>query len=148
MSKAIVLEETLFLRNLVVRAFNTQYSKNIKPEDCSIINIEPTYNSTHGYEIETLRDDDYLRMRFYFTLGYVDSVSAFRLEVDDDEFARGKLGDEVYVAIGTVNNSYVQRGIYKFNKHLVKDDAEKLIKFMDNTNMVYVNGETAAFIQE
>lgn len=113
MSLGQLKPEKKFLIELALHEFNQQYQKNIKAEDCAIRSIKPAYGAKYGYEIDTVRTDDYVRLRMYFNLEGINKFKPYRLEVDKT-LAPGQLGDEVYVTIGTVNHYYLDAGIYKF----------------------------------
>lgn len=105
--------EDSFLRRFAVDRFNRQYGKNFDPDRCEIRSIVPGYNKTYGYEITTARTDDFVRMKIFFSLGNLDQLSPYRLEVDG-KVATGSLEDEVYVAVGVVNRWYFDSGTYRF----------------------------------
>lgn len=113
MSLGKLKSEREFLIDLALHDFNQQYKKNIKSEVCAIRSIRPAYGTKYGYEIDTIRTDDYVRLRMYFNLEGINKFKPYRLEVDDT-LAPGTLDDEVYVTIGTINPYYLDAGIYKF----------------------------------
>ena len=137
--------ESQFLRTLAVREFNFQYKRNIAPGLCNIKSIAPGYGCTHGYEIESLRQGDHLRMRMYFNLGELDQFQPYRLETDTT-FAKGTLGDENYVMIGTVNKYYVESGTYRFRTMAITEDDTKLLHFMNGEVMQFMDGSNTEYV--
>lgn len=108
-----LLTEKQFLINLAISRFNEQYGRDIDPTTINIKSISPNYGSDLGYELQTLRKTDYLRLRMYLSFSRVDGVMPYRLEVDKT-FIPDALGDEIFVTKGSVNRYYQDAGIYKF----------------------------------
>lgn len=131
MSVGKLKSEKEFLIELALHQFNLQYKKNIKAEVCAIRSIKPGYGAKYGYEIDTIRTDDYVRLRMYFNLEGINKLKPYRLEVDKN-FVPGQLDDEVYVTVGTVNPYYLDAGIYKFR--WINEDLSRY-KFL-----MYMNG--------
>ena len=108
-----VEDEKTFLIELAVTQFNNQYQRAIRQEVCGIRSLPPTYGTTHGYEVETVRSDDHVRIRMYFNLAKATRFDSIRLEVDTTQ-AVDSLGDEIYVMMGEVSLNYVESDIYRF----------------------------------
>ena len=107
------LTESAFLTRMALQAYNTQFGRNIRPEDCTIRSIKPHYSRTLGYEISTKRQDDFLRIKVFLDIGRGDQVHQYRVE-NDAIVREGNLEDEVFVAVGTVSQTYIDQGLYKF----------------------------------
>lgn len=108
-----MLNEKQFIIQFALQKFNHQYNRSIKVEDCDAKSIQPNRFSVQAYEIFSVRLDDFLRLRLYINLSKVDKLGSYRLEVDGSE-AVNQLGDEVYVATGTLDRYYYESGLYKF----------------------------------
>lgn len=138
-------EEKKFLKKLAISTFNTQYGRNIDLTECSISSIRPNYGGTLGYEIQTLLLADNVRLRVYFTMGYISKLENYRLEVDE-KFIQTRLGDEVYVAVGTLDRGLVDFDTYKF-RWIDKDYAAlNLVQFMDGTPIKTMMGEEISYV--
>ena len=136
--------ESQFLRDIAVREFNFQYHRDIDPILCTIKSIVGGYGCTHGYEIESMREGDHLRLRMYFNLGDLDQFLPYRLETDKS-FATASLGDEVYVTIGTINQYYVDSGTYRFRTLNTTTSDDKAIHFMNGEVLQYTDGGIAEY---
>lgn len=139
-------QEKVFLIGMAVREFNYQYRRKIDPTVCVIKSIRPTYGCKFGYEINTIREDDQVRLRVYFNLEHLDSFKPYRLEVDESDIP-GELGDEVYVMIGTLNNYYVDSGTYRFR--WLEPDASQMdyMLFMSGEHIEFLSGEKATYVE-
>ena len=129
-----------FLKELALRQFNTQYQKNILVENCEIISIRANYGADLGYEISTKRADDYLRLRIYMSFQMQDSVGAYRLEVDNTK-VEGHLGDEVRVALGSLNREWYENGIYRFSWIGVQFNPARTLLSMAGEPIMSMSGE-------
>lgn len=107
------MDEKHFLIDFALGKFNLQFNRNLQVADFDIFSILPTYDTIRGYEIFTLTPGDNLRLRIYFNYGDHHGLGDYRLEVDNSEINSG-LGDEVFVAIGTVDNYYMFSGMMSF----------------------------------
>ena len=139
--------ERKFLIDMAVREFNRQYRRNIDPKFCTINSIRATYGCTHGYEIKTIVENDFLRLRIYFNLQRYDKFCPYRLETDETDIP-GRLGDEVYVMIGTINNYYVDNGIYRFR--WLGDDplSDDYFLFMSGEHVEFMTGEKVKYVDK
>lgn len=132
--------EKEFLIKLAVDRFNLQYNKRIDPKGCTVHSIPRNYQREKGYEIVTRRQDDFLRLRIYFNIVGIDSIRAYRLEVDDTYKVREN-GDEVYVALGNVNPYYVDSGTYTFRWIEQDLEAESGLLYMSGDFITLMSGE-------
>lgn len=138
-------KEREFLIDTAVDLFNRQYKRNIVADECTIVSIRPNYGCKYGYEIDTKRVDDNLRLRLYFNLEDFDAFGSYRLEVDEN-MLKGRLGDEVYVVLGRVNRYYVDSGTYKFRPIGGPVYNERVFKDMDDVAMQFMDGDNIEFI--
>lgn len=128
-----------FLTQLIVGMYNTQYQKRINPKDYLIKSIPKSYQSDFGYEVWHKDEVDRLRLRLYFSLRNSQSFAPFRLEVDTQRLV-GNLGDEIFVAIGSLPSYLVENQTYQFSWI---DDAEEpgeIMYFMSGEPMQFVEG--------
>lgn len=109
------LKEREFLIKLAIDKFNTQFNSDILINECDIYSIPATFSTNLGYEIYTRRADDNLRLRIYLLINNYDSLMDYRVEVDPQKNFIGGLGDEIFVAIGTLDRYYKEQKIYTFN---------------------------------
>lgn len=106
--------EKEFLIAYALNVFNGQYNRSLKVEDCGLSSVEPTFNATHGYQICTLREDDYVRIFLYFDLGKGNHVHWVRVEDEQDNYKPDALGDEVFVILATISDYWIHSGTYTF----------------------------------
>lgn len=137
-----------FLKGLAVNHFNTQYKKTLDKTKCAIRSIPATYSTTHGYEIETVNQADYVRIRMYFNIAGYTHFGKIRVEVDNTHVESG-LGDEVYVMLGEVDPMWVDEGIYKF-RWLPEDTTvyEYLSFVEDNSIIQYMEGDYLRLMEQ
>lgn len=121
-------KETDHIKKLVVAQFNAQYSKNLLVEDLNIRSIVVQEGYQYGYELETARIDDSVRMRVYFKLSNGDNVGDFKLRLKQNVASTG-LSDEIYVAHGTFDSgNFIYHG---FNKQAMTGDGEMYLLVED-----------------
>jgi hypothetical protein len=76
---------------------------------------------TYGYEIETARTDDNVRLRIYLKISNGDNVGSYVLRLKQNVVSVG-LSDEIYVAYGTFDQgNFIYHG---FNKQAMVGDQE------------------------
>lgn len=109
-----MMTESEFLISRALAVFNSQYSRNIKVQDCDIVSILPDPQSARGYEITTPRGSEFFRIRYYFKWDTVDKNMPARLEVTMP-YKDGELGDEVYVIHSLMDVYWEAEGGYKFD---------------------------------
>lgn len=109
-----MMTESEFLISRALAVFNSQYSRDIKVQDCDIISILPDPQSARGYEITTPRGSEFFRIRYYFKWDTVDKSMPARLEVTMP-YKDGELGDEVYVIHSLMDVYWESEGGYKFD---------------------------------
>lgn len=103
-----------FLINYAVRAFNLNTRSQLKPEECDIRSIPPVQHSTHGYLICTDRKDDNIRIALYFNISQNEGVHWVRLESQENHYATGTPGDEIWVIMATISDFWTNNLIYYF----------------------------------
>lgn len=108
------LSENEFLINLAIKRFNEQHHKNLNPNGFNIRSIEARNYHKIGYEITSNIETDFLIIRIYLNIGSVDKLSNYSLDVLPNTTIKGELGDEVYVAHGTIDRYYLENNIYSF----------------------------------
>ncbi len=107
------MTEADFLKSLAVNHYNRQYSKKFNIQEFCVTSIAPITGFKYGYEVVTMRQDDFLRLRMYFNLTERDFLSPYRVEVNLPHY-NNDLSDEVYVCIGEVDRFYLDSNRYKF----------------------------------
>ena len=137
-----------FLKGLAVSQFNSQYARKVDKTKCAIRSIPATYSTTHGYEIETVKQTDYVRIRMYFTLSGYTHFNKIRVEVDNTQVV-GALGDEVYVMLGKVDPRWVEDGIYKFRWLPEDTTVYEYLNFVeDNTLLQFMEGDYLRLMEQ
>lgn len=134
-----VLPEEVFLKNIILNAFNAQFGYKFKQEECDIRSIPRVLNYTYAYEVTTsVRNDNFI-LRFYFNIGLSDRISPFTLKLDRDRNIPGALGDEIYEARGTIDEGYVMYNGYRFT--IIKNETDALVLLhADDTPIKLANG--------
>jgi len=108
------IAEELFLIKLTVDKYNEQYRKNYSYSSFCIKSITPAYQHNRGYELIRNVPGSFLILHVYFLFTNKNVVRNYRLEVHPT-LKQGVLGDEIYVALGEIDNFYLEEKIYKFN---------------------------------
>lgn len=97
------MDQREFLIKATLRAFNEQYHRDYKYEDFDIVSIHHTYYK-YAYEVYTIRDDDNVRLRLYFSLGPVTRIGRFKLhEATQTHLGNG---DEIYASYGVIGDDF------------------------------------------
>lgn len=130
------LAERDFLIEYAVRKYNRQYGRDYTRDEFDVRSITPRVNTDLGYEFTTNRLDDFVRLRIYFSFGRFDDVRDFKLEVNYPSYI-GKLGDETFVALGTIDRYYLDSGIYKFR--WIGTDTSRLPIFVTDEQVAFVD---------
>lgn len=130
-------KETDHIKQLAVAQFNSQFSKNLSVDDLNIRSIVVQEGYQYGYEIETSRVDDNVRLRVYFRLSNGDNVGPYSLKLKQNVTSSG-LGDEIYVAYGTFDDgNFIYHG---FNKFAMTGDGEMYLLMEDGSIFVTEQG--------
>lgn len=138
------MSEENYLMFIACEAFSTQKGRRITYQECMISSIPPAVDYTHGYEIETLREDDYLRIRMYFTLADRIAFSPLRLELTGQTSSGN--GDEVYVMVGKMPRGLVDSGVYKF-RWIGADPSKKGYMIdMEGEPILFMNGDNIRYV--
>lgn len=134
-----VLPEEVFLKNIILNAFNAQFGYKFKQTECDIRSIPRVLNYTYAYEVTTsVRNDNFI-LRFYFNIGISDRISPFTLKLDRDKNIPSALGDEIYEARGTIDEGYVMYNGYRFTFIESEPDLPILLH-ADDTPIKLANG--------
>jgi len=112
------MTEEQFLIAMAVDKYNYQYSKSFQYGLFDIKRIPNNQNSSFAFEVFASVMNLDLRLRIYLEIRAIDGLSDYRLEVDSSDHT-GELGDEVFVAFGSVDSYYIQNHIYNFNTPLI-----------------------------
>lgn len=110
------LKEVDFLVSYAVNKFNQQFNKRFDYKGFAVHQIEEGSRHHRAYELYTLKDNDYLRLRIYIRFGRFDDLKNYRVEVEENLYNPSGLEDEVHVAEGTISKSWIDNGIYRFRK--------------------------------
>lgn len=107
------MNEREFLIFLAIQQYNYQYNMHLTIADCDVMSIQPGVGSELGYEVTTVRLDDYVRLRIYLNIEDRDMLAPYTLD-NSEGTATAKLGDEVFVAYGKVDRCHIYDNNYKF----------------------------------
>lgn len=107
------LREDEFLIEFAIRKYNRQFNRSFTRDEFTVRSITPRVNTQLGYEFTTKRFDDFVRLRVYFNFGRLDDMKDYRLEVNHPSYTNA-LGDETFVAFGTIDRHYLDSGTYRF----------------------------------
>ena len=134
------MNERDFLINLALGSYNSQYGQTFDSAYFDVFSIQPQVGYNVAYEIYSVRQDDFLRLRVYFAFTNSDGLENYRLEVDNSNYDN-ELGNEIFVAYGTIDSYYKENGIYKFG-WLGQDETRwGAILLEDDTSILLENGE-------
>ena len=138
-----MLSEKEFLIKLAVDQFNRQFNKTIRISDCDIVSIPVRFAASYSYEISTVRSDDFLRMHIHLSLGGLDEVYPYTLQVDGGT-GISTLTDEVYVASGSLDPYYIDSGLYTFKPIGIVPITEGIVVLEDGYALLLESGEEIA----
>lgn len=96
--KPIILsseEAILKLSRYILDSFNAEKSFNLKPDDFKYRSVKPRPFTDCGFEMETLRDDDYLRIRVYLKKSRDLNLTSFKSEAEANN--DGGLDERIFV---------------------------------------------------
>lgn len=97
-SKPVPAKEVNLLVNLILQTFQNQYQRKIDPTTVTYGFIPPRVSTRIGFEVSTILNNSYLKLRLYAQNFVVNSnVNPYRLEEIQDQVLGP--GDEVYVTI-------------------------------------------------
>lgn len=135
------LTESEFIIDIAVRQYNKQFGQNMLISDFELTSIRTRNNYKLGYEIATRRKDDYLKFRVYFNFGTLDFLHPYIEEVDQSYKLTMDLNDEYLVAFGTIDNWYLEEGVYSFRPINNEEMLKEYIALEDGTAILLENGE-------
>lgn len=108
------LKEVDFLVRFAVRKFNEQFNKKFDYTHFAVKQIDKGTRHHQAYELFTVRQDDYLRLRIYIRFDRFDELKNYRIELEENLYNPTGNEDEVHVAEGTIAKSWIDNGIYRF----------------------------------
>ncbi len=137
-------DERRFLIDRAMTAYELAYGKkNISRDQMEVRSIEPAYGTDLGYEVRTLRGDDYFVIFFYITFGGAESIDLVRMEVRDGVYFEGSLGDEVYVVVSTIHRRFRDEKIYAFKPLLFNYGNLPVLRLLDGSPLFLSNKQSA-----
>lgn len=139
-----MLTEREFLIQLALGQYNQQYGRNFQAADFDIMSIDQRVNFDLSYEIFTVRLDDHLRLRVHLLLSDGDGLGPYRVESDGTDGVQ-TLTDEIFVALGRVDQYYKDSGVYKFNP-IYPDEA--LLPVIHDEHWQPIQDESGEYILE
>jgi hypothetical protein len=138
-----MLTEKEFLLTLALTKFNEQYNMDLKVSECDIFSIPVRFNAHVSYEIYTSTREDYVRLHIHLLIEGTDGLQDYRLELDPYYLGNG-LGnnfDELYVAMGNVEQYYVDQGIYSFLPIVEDSSNSNTLLLEDGNELLLESGE-------
>lgn len=100
-----------------VNNFNQQFGKSFDPSTFAIEVIEKRADGNFAFEVYTLRSDDQLRLRLYYTITDTDSVGKYRLETRTPHSLIPE-SIEVYSALATLDNFHLENRTFNLEPFL------------------------------
>ncbi len=134
-----------FLKKLIINQFNDQFGTSYAITDFNIYSIAPKTTHKIGYELTTNQLDNGLQLRAFFNFDTDDEVSSFQIGLLSTADVGG-LDDEIYVCFGTINQYYLDSGLYNFvfidnpfsgSSFIVDDDSNIFSDNNDNFLIYY-----------
>lgn len=142
------LPEKEFLVKFAVDSYNKKYKRKLDYKNCRIKSVEKAFGYTYGYQIETVRSDDYVVIMLYFNLGEVTREHIVRVEAIQNLSLNGRLGDEVYVVTGEVARFLRESGVYKFKWIKGEGFNFSVVMFMNTDAIMFMDGDFLTFMEE
>lgn len=133
------MDERDYLIQQAIDQFNSQYGHKFTTDQFDIKSLPRRVNFDRSYEVYSTRFDDFLRMHMHLTFGDADGLNPFRLETDRTQSVNA-LGDEVYVAVGTVAKYHKDSGEFKFSYIGTDDSRLPIILGEDGTGLLLEDG--------
>lgn len=100
-----------------VNNFNQQFGKSFDPATFAIEAIEKRADGNFAFEVYTLRSDDQLRLRLYYTIGDGDWVGKYRLETRNPHNLVAE-SIEVYSALASLDNFHLENSTFSLEPFL------------------------------
>lgn len=143
-------EMRLFLAQLAVDAYNAQRKPKVKFNytDFDVVSITPNNNSKFAFELNTIRTDDYFRLRLYCNLSSIIKIGTYRLY---DQAGHGTgLGDEIWVSDSLLNNDFLvfHNNLVRQSQTVIKSD-ESLLNVLlceDGANAIVPGDDLTDFL--
>lgn len=128
-----------FLISLAIKKYNSQFSQALVIENCTISTIPVRRDFDRSYEVSTKKESDFLRLHIHLVFSSIDNIDLYRLEVDGTNY-RNALGDEVFVATGSIDSYWRDSGTYKFNSLNYLDPSISAILLEDGSPVYMEDG--------
>lgn len=109
------MTEAEFLIKKALDVFNPQFGKDFTVDECLISTYPTRQRYDRSYQIETVREDDFVRMHLHLNFSDRDHLSEFTMELDT-EILVDQSGDELFVAYGTIDRYWLEQKKYKFTQ--------------------------------
>lgn len=134
------MDDREFLKSFALARFNQQYKRNFKTIDCDIKSLPVRYDSDRSYEVFSNRLDDYFRLHMHLRFDNRDGLGDYRVELQGPRVTDG-LGDEVLVAVGTIDRYYVEAGLTRFRNLNTNGDLVEVLIYENGDPIPMNNGE-------
>ena len=122
-----------------VDAFNRQFSRTVDPATFAIEVLERRHDGNFAFEVYTLRADDQLRLRLYFTIANEDWVGRFRLETRDPHSLIPE-SIEVYSALATLDNFHLENKTFSLEPFISAPSQVDFLIHPSNQPFLLENG--------
>lgn len=137
-------EERKFLIDRAMYGYELVYGKkDIDRRRMEVRSIEPTYGTELGYEVRTMRGDDFFVIFLYLSFGTAESIDLVRMEVRNGIYFQESLGDEVYVVIGKLANHYKEQKTYSFKPLMFNYGNLPILRMLDGSPFFLSNKSSA-----
>lgn len=122
-----------------VSNFNNQFGKNFDPATFGIEAIQKRLDGNFAFEVYTLRADDQLRLRLYFTIANEDWVGRFRLETREPHSLIPE-NIEVYSALATLDNFHLENKTFSLEPFISAPSQVDFLIHPSNQPFLLENG--------
>lgn len=137
-------EERNFLIDRAMTGYEMVYGKkDIDRKRMEVRSIEPTYGSELGYEVRTMRGDDFFVIFLYLSFSLTESIDLVRMEVRNGVYFQESLGDEVYVVIGKLGKRYKEERVYSFKPLMFNYGNLPILRMIDGSPVFLSNKQSA-----
>lgn len=134
------MDDREFLKSFALARFNDQHGRKFKHSDCDIKSIPVRYDCDRSYEIFSNRLDDYFRLHIHLRFDVSDGLGDYRVELQGSRVT-GALGDEVWVAVGTIDRYYMEAGLTRFQNLNTNENLVEVLDYENGEHMVFSDGE-------
>ena len=133
--RRFTVPEKTFLKDFILRNFNFQFNENVLTEECDICSIEPQGGFALGYEVTKLCQVGTFKLKVFVSLSDSDNLSPFVLKVSEP-FTDTELGDEFFVATGTIDTAHHDYENYSFLPLRYEDCGSNFLNLADDSNIL------------